>query len=64
MPTAASGDLTITPGAATTAACGDGSYSDLYMLALTSSASYAVANGQLTITLHDGGTLVYGRAGS
>ena len=54
-----SGGLTITPGPTTTVACADGSYSDLYILALTSTASYAIANSQLTITLTDQGTLVY-----
>ena len=54
-----SGGLTITPGPTTTVACADGSYSDLYILALTSTASYAIASGQLTITLTDQGTLVY-----
>ena len=39
--------------------CGDGSYGDLYVLALSNSASYAIANDGLTITLEDGGTLVY-----
>jgi heat shock protein HslJ len=55
----ASGGLTLTPGPTTTAACADGSYSDLYILGLTSSRTYVVANNQLTITLADGGTLVY-----
>ena len=34
--------------------------SDLYILGLGNAASYAVANGTLTITLQDQGTLVYG----
>jgi heat shock protein HslJ len=54
-----SGGLTITPGPTTTVACADGSYSDLYILGLTSAASYAIASNQLTITLTDQGTLVY-----
>ena len=58
-PTAASGDLAITPGASTRVACAEGSYSDLYILGISNAASYAVANGQLTITLADQGTLVY-----
>ena len=57
--TTASGDLTIAPANSTTAACADGSYSDLYILGLTNAASYAVVNVQLTITLQDQGTLVY-----
>ena len=55
----ASGGLTITPGASTIVACSDESFSDLYILGLSNAASYAIANSQLTITLQDGGTLVY-----
>ena len=58
-PTTASGDLTLVLGPATLAACADGSYSDLYIVALSNTASYAIANGQLTITLKDQGTLTY-----
>jgi heat shock protein HslJ len=54
--TAATGDLMIAPETATTAACADGSYSDLYVLGLGNAASYAIANGELTTTLHDEGT--------
>jgi heat shock protein HslJ len=57
--TTSSGGLTITPGPSTVVACEEGSYSDLYVLGLTNAASYAVAGNQLTITLQDGGTLVY-----
>ncbi len=53
----ASGGLTLTPGPTTTVACAEGSYSDLYIIGLTSVRSYVVANNQLTITLADGGTL-------
>ena len=59
-----SGGLTLTPGPTTTVACAEGSYSDLYILGLTSSRSYVVANNQLTITLADGGTLVYRNSAS
>ena len=55
----AAGGLSIVPGASAIVACGDGSNGDLYILALTNSASYAIANNRLTITLQDGGTLVY-----
>jgi heat shock protein HslJ len=58
-PTTASGDLTLVLGPATLAACADGSYSDLYIVALSNTASYAIANSQLTITLKDQGTLTY-----
>ena len=57
--TAASGDLTITPGAMTSAACPPGSLADLYLLGLGNAASYAVADGQLTMTLANEGTLVF-----
>ena len=53
----AEGGLTIVPGASTIVACEEGSLGDLYVLALTNSASYAIANDGLTITLVDGGTL-------
>jgi hypothetical protein len=58
-PAGASGDLSLTLGPSTIAACPSGSYSDLYLLGLGNAASYAVAGGQLTITVVDGGTLVY-----
>jgi heat shock protein HslJ len=58
-PTTASGDLTLVLGPATLAACADGSYSDLYIVALSNTASYAIANSQLTITLKDQGTLTF-----
>jgi heat shock protein HslJ len=57
--TTSSGGLTIAPGPTTLVACPEGSLSPQYITALGNSASYAVANSQLTITLEDGGTLVY-----
>jgi heat shock protein HslJ len=54
-----SGGLTIVPGPTTLVACPEGSLSPQYLAALANAASYAVANSQLTITLKDGGTLVY-----
>ena len=57
------GSLELTLGPTTIVACPEGSLSDLYLIALGKTASYAVAGGQLTITLTDGGTLVY-KAGS
>ena len=47
------------PGPSGIVACGEESNGDLYILALTNSASYAIANNGLTVTLEDGGTLVY-----
>jgi heat shock protein HslJ len=55
----ADGGLKLAPGQSTIVACEEGSLGDLYVLALTNSASYAIANGGLTITLVDGGTLVF-----
>jgi heat shock protein HslJ len=53
------GGLTITLGPSTIVACGEGSHGDLYVLALSRSAGYAIASAGLTITLDDGGTLGY-----
>ena len=55
----AAGGLTFALGPSSIVACGDGSHGDLYILALSNSASYAIAGNSLTITLKDGGTLVY-----
>jgi heat shock protein HslJ len=57
--TTGSGGLTIVPGPTTLVACPEGSLSSQYIAALGNSASYAIASSQLTITLTDGGTLVY-----
>jgi heat shock protein HslJ len=57
--TTASGGLTITPGPSTIVACPEGSLSDLFVLGLTNAASYQVVSGALTMTLSDGGTLVF-----
>ncbi len=57
--TTSSGGMTLSPGPTTTVACADGSYSDLYIIGLTSTASFAIANQQLTLTLTDQGTLQY-----
>jgi heat shock protein HslJ len=59
-----SGGLTLSPGPTTTVACPEGSYSDLYIIGLTSTRSYVVANNQLTITTADGGTLQYRNSAS
>jgi heat shock protein HslJ len=56
---AASGDLTLALKTSTGGACPEGSLADLYVIGLGNAASYAIASGQLTITLTDGGTLVY-----
>ena len=43
----------------TMALCPDGSLGDLFVVGLGNAASYAVADGVLTITLHDQGTLAF-----
>jgi heat shock protein HslJ len=53
------GSLALTLGPTTIVACPEGSLSDLYIIALSKTATYAIANGQLTIKLTDQGTLVY-----
>jgi heat shock protein HslJ len=58
-PNAASGALTIVPGASTAAACPEGSLADLYVLGLGNVISYAVENGQLSMTLADQGSLSF-----
>jgi heat shock protein HslJ len=57
--TTSSGGLTIVPGPSTLVACPEGSLAPQYVTGLGSAASYAIASGQLTITLTDGGTLVF-----
>lgn len=57
--TSGSNALTITPGASTMVYCGDGSLDSLYVHALSTATTYAIANGQLTLTLDDGGTLQF-----
>jgi heat shock protein HslJ len=55
----ADGGLALTIVPSTIVECGDGSHGDLYVLALSNTASYVVATDTLTITLDDGGTLGY-----
>jgi heat shock protein HslJ len=57
--TTSDGGLTIEPGPTTLVACPEGSLSDQYIQGLTNASSYAIADGQLTITLKDGWTLVF-----
>jgi len=57
--TTSTGGMTITPGPMTLAACPEGSYGPQYIDVLSNAASYAIANGQLTITDKNGDTLVY-----
>ena len=60
--TSGSSSLTITPGPSTLAFCGEGSFGDIYVHALSTATSYAIANDTLTITLKDGGTLAFAGA--
>jgi heat shock protein HslJ len=57
--TTSDGGLTIEPGPTTLVACPEGSLSDQYIQGLTDASSYAIPDGQLTITLKDGWTLVF-----
>ena len=57
--TSGSSGLTITPGASTLVACPDGSFSDLFVHALSHAATYKIADDELTITLTKGGTLTF-----
>ena len=57
--TTAEGGLTIVLGPSTLVACPDTSLAPQYVAGLGSAASYAIADGQLTITLKDEGTLVF-----
>jgi para-nitrobenzyl esterase len=61
-PAAASGNLALVPGPTSLVLCPEGSYSDLYITAISSAASYAIAGEALTITLSAGGTLQYAPA--
>ena len=58
--TSGTNGLTIVPGPMTMAMCPEGSLSTQYVESLGKAASYAIANDQLTITLSDEGTLVFG----
>jgi heat shock protein HslJ len=55
----ADGGLTLAITPSSIVECGDGSHGDLYVLALSNTASYVVATNSLTITLDDQGTLGY-----
>ena len=57
--TTSTGGMTITLGPSTLVACPEGSMGDQYVAGLGNTASYAIANSNLTITLKDGGTLVF-----
>jgi heat shock protein HslJ len=57
--TTSSGGLTILLGPSTLVACPATSLAPQYVAGLGNAASYAIANGQLTITLKDDGTLAF-----
>ena len=56
---AAGGGLALAIEPSSIVECADGSHGDLYVLALSNTASYVVATAGLTITLDDSGTLGY-----
>ena len=58
--TSGTNGLTIVPGPMTMAMCPEGSFSTQYVESLGKAKTYAIANDQLTITLTDDGTLVFG----
>ena len=58
--TSGTNGLTIVPGPMTMAMCPEGSLSTQYVESLGKAKTYAIANDQLTITLSDEGTLVFG----
>jgi len=57
--TSGANGLTITPGPSTLAFCGEQSLDTIYVQGLAKAKSDAVANGQLTITLTDDGTMTF-----
>lgn len=58
-PSGTSGTLTLTPGPLTLVMCPEGSYSELYITALSRTQSFTIANNQLSLAGSDGGTLQY-----
>jgi heat shock protein HslJ len=54
------GSISILPGPSTLAACPPGSMGDLYVVGLGNAISASFEGGQLTLTLVDGGKLVFG----
>jgi heat shock protein HslJ len=61
--TSGSNGLTIALGAMTMAFCPDGEFANLYVHALSNTASYAITGETLTLTLTDGGTLSFNSTG-
>src|SRR5262249_45031012 len=57
--TSGSNSITIQAGASTMMACPDDSFGPIYAHALTTVATWAVANNELTLTRTDGGTLTF-----
>jgi heat shock protein HslJ len=51
------GAMTITPGPSTMAACPADSMADLYLQGLQTTTSYTIADGQLSLSKADGGTM-------
>lgn len=57
--TTSDGGLTIEPGPTTLVACPQGSLSDEYIKGLTDALGYAIVDGELTIKIPDGWSLVF-----
>jgi hypothetical protein len=51
--------ITIVAGASTLVACPGDSYGPLFAHAITTATSYAIANGELTLTDNEGGTMTF-----
>lgn len=58
-PSGSTGSLSVVPGPTTLAACGEGSYGDLYITAIANAAGFAIDGEILTLSLVDSGTLTY-----
>jgi heat shock protein HslJ len=57
--TSGSNGITIVPGPSTLVACPEGSFGGQYVASLSQAKTWSMANNQLTLTLADGGTLVF-----
>ena len=58
-PSGSSGGLSLVPGPVTIKACGEGSYGDLYITGIASTASFDITGDDLVLTLVDAGRLEY-----
>ena len=58
-PSGSTGSLSLVPGPTSLKACDEGSYGDLYITGISNTASFAINDELLTLTLVDSGTLEY-----